>query len=154
MKNFDAAGGLIVLLLGGIICYEAIGLGVGSLAKPGTGFMSFLTGALLVICGGILFVRSVTSEKIRNGSLESVMGAGWKRAGIVTVSMIVYAALLPSVGYLICTFLLLGLLFNLYVVKGWFLRLFGAAAITLLTFYAFRVLLGCPLPRGVFSFGF
>ena len=73
---------------------------------------------------------------------------------IVTFGIIVYAALLNAVGYLICTFLLLGLLFNLYALKGWFARLFGAAAITLVTFYAFRVLLGCPLPRGVFSFGF
>jgi len=154
MKNVDVACGLFLSVLGGIICYESIRLGVGSLAKPATGFMSFLTGALLVICGGILFVRALIAGKGKEGAPEPLIGAGWKRVVIVTFGIIVYAALLNAVGYLICTFLLLGLLFNLYALKGWFARLFGAAAITLVTFYAFRVLLGCPLPRGVFSLGF
>ena len=154
MKDVDAVGGVFLLLLGVIICFESTHLGIGSLGKPATGFMSFLIGALLVVCGGLLFVKSVFGQKEKNAARESLMGPGWKRVVIVAVSLIAYAALLSSVGYIICTFLLLSLLFNLYIVKGWLVRLLGAAAMTLITFYAFRMLLDCPLPRGIFSFGY
>jgi hypothetical protein len=154
MKNVDLAGGLFLFLLGGIICFESYRLGIGTLGRPATGFMSFLTGALLAICGAFLFVRSVFTERNSNVAQKPMVGFGSSKVLIVAASLIVYSMLLSYVGYLICTFLLLTLLFNLYFVKGWPARLIAAAAITLITFYAFRVLLNCPLPRGIFSFGF
>jgi hypothetical protein len=152
MKRVDQVCGIFWFVLGGVIALESIRLNLGSLSRPGTGFMCFLTGSLLSIWGIVLFVKSAGKGKADTD--EPIVSANRKSVGIITLSLILYGILLSSLGYIICTFVLLSILFNIYYSKRWFLRLIGAALVTFFTFIVFRRWLDCPLPKGIFSPGF
>ena len=154
MRRVDQVSGFFWVLLGGLICFESTRLGLGSLKEPGPGFMCLVTGALSVILGAALSITSFSPKARRDTPSEPATGATWTRVGIVILSLVAYVIFITPLGYIISTFLLLGLLFNVYPAKGWPIRLIAAAAISFLTFIAFRAWLDCPLPRGIFSMGF
>jgi putative tricarboxylic transport membrane protein len=154
MGRTDQVSGLFWVLLGGVICFESTRLGLGSWKEPGPGFMCLVTGSLAALLGAALFIKSLRGKARRDADSRSVIKANVTRVGIVISSLVAYIILLSRLGYILSTFLLLGLLFNVHPAKGWPLRLIAAAAISLITFIAFRAWLDCPLPRGIFSMGF
>jgi hypothetical protein len=154
MKRIDQVCGIFWFVLGGVIAFESIHLDLGSLSHPGAGFMCFITGSLLSIWGIVLFTKSFHAGKAMDAAGEPIISVNTKKVGIVTLSLIIYGILLSSIGYIICTFLLLSILFNIYYSKRWLLRLIGAALLTCFTFIAFGRWLDCPLPKGIFILRF
>jgi len=147
--DVDLWTGLFLMVFSGAVINEALNLELGTPQNPGSGFMIFGAAAVLGILALLQFLRALLSagqgreamEKVHPGRIIAVIGAN-----------ILYIAALESVGFILCTFLLLGFLFQVYQKGAWRWALAGAAAASLLTYWVFSRLLQLSLPKGLLSF--
>ena len=126
-------------------------MGVGTLRKPGMGFITFGTSVLLGILSLALFLQTTLKrDQIKTEPLFA--GKLWKRVLFTLVALVIYAELMPLAGYLLSTFLLMVFLF--WIVKGqkWWWVLISSILTTLVTYYVFSVWLKGQLPEGPFGF--
>jgi hypothetical protein len=113
------------------------------------GFMTFGASVILGIFSLILLARSLLKRKEVEITSAS-FGSTWKRPLVVMIALIVYGILLPFLGYLICTFLLMSYLFWLLKGTKWWLVLSSSFLATIGTYYIFSKLLSCNFPEGLF----
>jgi putative tricarboxylic transport membrane protein len=151
MKALDQTSSLFWLLVSILVFAESIRIGIGTLHNPGMGFMTFGASAILAILSLILFVEaSLRKEDVRHKPLFA--GAMWRRILFVLLALTVYARVMPVLGYLISTFLLMSLLFWVLERKRiWFVLLYALLA-TLFTHLGFSKWLNCQFPQGLFGF--
>ena len=72
----------------------------------------------------------------------------YKRRGLLILSMVIYMVVFDSLGYLVCTVLLLIAAMKIGKVKGWKIPLV-VALLTAIFFYAvFKMFMAVPLPSG------
>jgi hypothetical protein len=150
MKTYDQISSLFWLLLSISVCIESIRLGTGTLRHPDMGFMAFGVSALLGILSLTLFLRAILKKE--EAKIEPFFsGKLWKRVLFVLIAILIYSQLMPVVGYLISTFLLMSFLF--WIVKGqnWWRVLILSFLTTLITYYVFSVWLKCQFPEGLFG---
>lgn len=134
--------------VGILLCYGATRLGLGSVTEPGSGFIFFWSGLLLVVLSLV-----VTAESLR-GSAEPLQEMGrmnWVKIGLVLVSLVLYAFFLERLGFMLTTFAVLSFLLGLIegTNSG---RSFGVAAAAALGSLAiFELWLKIRLPKGIFG---
>jgi hypothetical protein len=151
VKAHDQVSSLFGLLVSIYASIESIQMGVGTLQKPGMGFITFGTSVLLGILSLALFVR--TTLRRDHAKTEPLFaGKLWKRVLLVLVALLIYAKLMPMAGYLVSTFFLMSFLF--WIVKGqkWWWVLISSFLTTLITYYVFSVWLKGQLPEGLLGF--
>lgn len=101
------AEGVAWLVIGGIICFLAWRVKLGSFIEPGPGFIAFAGGAFLAAIGLIMiFSRAVlvkTGEAISGAhGLRYVIPGS--RLGYTIGLLLAYALLLNGLGYILITF--------------------------------------------------
>jgi putative tricarboxylic transport membrane protein len=151
VKVYDQASSLFWLLVAIYASVDSLRMGVGRLQKPGMGFITFGTSVLLGILSLALFLQA-TLEKDETKPEPLFAGRLWKRVLFAIVALIIYAELMPLVGYPVSTFLLMSFLF--WIVRGqkWWWILISSLLTTLVTYYVFSVWLKGQLPEGPFGF--
>jgi putative tricarboxylic transport membrane protein len=149
-KGSDLWTGLFLMIFSGAVIHEALDLEVGTPTNPGSGFMIFGTAVVLGVLALLQFLKPLLSreqhagqepEKIHLGRIIGVIGAN-----------ILYIVILEPVGYLLCTFLLMCFLFQVYEKGKWASAIGGAAATSLLSYVIFSRLLQLNLPKGMIPF--
>jgi len=151
MKPLDQASGLFWLLLSITVLVESVRLGTGSLRDPGTGFLTFGASAIMGILSLALFIRASLKKEEVKGELFFA-GPFWKRVILVLVLLVLWARLMPELGYLVSTFLLMGCLYGVLERKKIWLVLTCSLLTTLITYVVFSKWLNCQFPDGVFGF--
>ena len=151
MKTLDKASGLFLLLFSITILVESVRLGTGSLRDPGTGFLTFGASAIMGILSFALFIRAFLKKEEIKGE-PFFAGPFWKRVVFVLVLLILWARLMPELGYLISTFLLTGCLYGVLERKKVLLVLTCSVLTTLITYVVFSKWLNCQFPDGLFGF--
>lgn len=146
MGRYDRIIGLIWFALGGGMAIEGINLGLGKSHLPGIGFMSFLVGSLLGLCGLILTIWVTLKEKENDDKIWE--GQNWKNLVLPILSLFVYAFLMEDLGFLITTFLFQFFLLKLTAPKRWLSPLLSSLLIVLCCYLIFSVWLKVPLPKG------
>ena len=135
--------------LGILLCYGAIRLGVGTAPEPGSGFIFFWAGLILVFLSLIAF-----AEALRDGE-EANPGIGamnWRKIVLVLLALLLYAFFLERLGFVLTTFLLLSFLLGLIEGAHWG-KSFGVAGAAAAASYAvFELWLKIRLPHGIFGF--
>jgi hypothetical protein len=76
----------------------------------------------------------------------------WKRIAAVLLALLIYAATMDSLGFLLGTFLLLIFLFRLAEPQRWAVALGASAFISLAAYGLFEKWLRTQLPRGIWGF--
>jgi putative tricarboxylic transport membrane protein len=150
MKAYDQTSGLFWLLLSICVCLESLRLGIGTLRNPGLGFMTVWTSVILGALSLALFFQA-RWRKEEPGLKPSPAGLRWKRVLLVLLVLVIYSVVMPTIGYLISTFILMGFLF--WILKRtdvWRALLFSVLA-TLVTYYVFSKWLNCQFPDGLFG---
>jgi putative tricarboxylic transport membrane protein len=118
----------------------------GTLNEPAAGFFPLAVAAILIVFGVLsLFDRSPGQE---HAQLERV---GVIRVGILAALVAAYALLLPSIGFLPCTFVLLGAVLRGLGGVAWLASIAGAGAAAIGCYFLFTRL-GMPLPAGLLGF--
>lgn len=156
----DLWGGLLWLLLGIGVCLESTRLGLGRFQKPAAGFMPFLSGGVLALCGAILLLYNLCKwlNKKRNNELGEVscrtnwmkFVRDWKNFLFTLLALFGYGLLLDVLGFSITTFLFLFFMFKLPETKRWFMPLVTAGIVVTVSYFLFVVWLGCQFPKGIF----
>ncbi len=153
MRTYDRRIGLFWLVLATYVCIASVRMGVGTLRNPGMGFMTFGSSALLGILSLILLLRTFSSEKKEEIKAGSVfVGRLWKRVLWVFIALLVYSEVMPWLGYLISTFLLMSFLYGVVRGQRWWWVLVSSLITTIVTYYVFSILLNCQFPAGLLGF--
>lgn len=153
VKKRDIISSLFWLVLGTGICYEGYGLGLGSLHDPGSGFIFFWTGVLMIGLSLGLLIRSLRKEA-SSGELKTLWRQiSWKQVISVLFALFLYAYLFVPLGFILSTILLLIFLFKAVEPQKWSWAILGALISTLATYSIFHLWLRSPLPKGLLGIG-
>ena len=152
MKKMDRISGVFWLLLSVVMCIESYRVGLGSLRKPGPGFLFFGAGVFLGLMSFMVLLRTIHIKK--TGELEqSVFGqANIVKVALVLIALFAYALLMEPLGFVPATFLLFCFLLGVIEKKGLLFTGLASLAVTFATFLIFDTWLKSQLPRGVLEF--
>jgi putative tricarboxylic transport membrane protein len=153
MARFDRVFSFIWIALGIAQCVESVRLGLGSMMEPGTGFMPFVLGLVMIVLASALLLEcSVEIKKKRTAKISVWGDVYWSRVVYITVLMAAYAVLLPKLGYLLDTFLIMILLLKSGEPIKWPTAIFVGALTAGFSYVLFGVWLSVSFPKGIFSF--
>ena len=150
MRTYDRLGSLFWLFLAVYVCIESLRLGIGTPRNPGMGFMTFGASIFLGVLSMAVFLRT-SFEKGETGSKAVSSGALWPRVLWVTLTVLIYSQVMPVLGYLISTFLLMAFLFGIVRKTKWHWVIASSFLTTLGTYYLFSKWLNCQFPDGLFG---
>jgi putative tricarboxylic transport membrane protein len=147
--------GLGFLVASGVYLIGALGFPVGSVAKPGPGFFPVGVGVFLCLAAAALTLavgrglQGPQSQRITRAEAGLSHDA---RLRVVTtmLALVGFSLVLPWVGYPASAFAFVALLLRRLGNAAWPGALVTASLGALVSYYAFGVLLGVPLPRGSF----
>ncbi len=151
MKTLDQTSSLFWLLVSISVLVESTRLGIGTLPDPGMGFLTFGASGIMGILSLILFFQA-TLKKDPGKAEPFFAGPLWKRVIFVLISLVIWSRVMPEVGYLISTFLLMGFLYWVLERKKIWLVLLASVLTTLFTYLVFSKWLNCQFPEGLFGF--
>jgi hypothetical protein len=137
----DRASALVFLAFAIAIGSEAFRLGLGTLGNPGPGLTPFSYASVLGLLSMLLYVRS------RAASKGSAITIRWRSVLPILTILLAYGLMIEWLGYLLCTFVAMVLLFRFGGV-GWIKAVLLAAIATLLVHLVFVRWLVVPLPLG------
>jgi len=138
------------LVLALATCIEAWRLTIGTFKNPGPGFLPFWAGTILVLLSLISLIKTATEKAEDTPSVWA--GVNVLKLSIFVLALLLYVALLETLGFLLCTFLLLIFLFRAIEPYRWHVVLL-ASILSLAAVYGFFVrLLDVRLPAGVLGF--
>jgi putative tricarboxylic transport membrane protein len=129
------------------VCAVSYRLSLGSLHKPGSGFMPFWSGAFVGILAAISLVQDIISRR-KAALQEAREKVTWKSIALTLCFFLVYILVLERAGYIIATVLFVGIILKTIERKGWFLSSWVAVVMALASYYIFKVWLQAELPKG------
>lgn len=138
--------GAALVSVGIFALYKAANLPLGSLREPDSGFFPVVVAVTLTLFAA-LSVSGTTSE----ADIPQPERGGIARIWILTGLLAAYAWLLPSVGFVLCTAVLLGVLLRGLGAVGWPSTIVCAGGGAAGCYFLFTRL-GMPLPSGLLSF--
>jgi len=151
MDKRDTLSSLVWFAVGIFVFISSIRLGIGSLSKPGPGFVSFYASIFFIGFTVLMLIMNRFDPKKFSKLTDAWKGLHWGAVLIVIGSSIIYLLILDKLGYLLSTFGFMLLLFGLGKMKPWVMLISTALAV-IGSYYLFHILLKVPLPRGILSF--
>lgn len=141
----DLKSGLFFLGLSLLTIGESLRAGFGTFKEPGSGMVSFLGG--LALCG-------LSIALIHKGwGIRESRKPHSRRVLLAIVSLFAYSLLLDTLGFLLATFLLVGILFHLGQPRRWWVLLGLSALVSFVAYFIFGMLLHVYFPKGFLAPG-
>jgi putative tricarboxylic transport membrane protein len=151
MKTLDQTSSLFWLLVSISVLVGSTRLGIGTLHDPGMGFLTFGASGIMGILSLILFFQATLKKDPGKGE-PFFSGPLWKRVIFVLISLVIWSRVMPELGYIISTFLLMGFLYWILERKKIWMVLLASVLTTLITYLVFSKWLNCQFPEGLFGF--
>jgi len=152
MKTFSAYN-VVMIAFAAFMCVGSLRLGFGSFSDPGAGFMPFLSGMFMILLSLFdLAFSAFTRWKNDKGDMEIWADILWGRLIGTLIMLILYALLMPVLGFSLPTAILLFVLFRLIEHRSWWRTAIGAVVVTAVFYFGFGVTLGAQLPKGILGF--
>lgn len=149
MKKLDIASGLFWLMAAVYVCLHSMKLGFGTIRNPGAGFLFFWAGVALGIFSVIVLASALVEKgKGPQGQKGPFENVHWFKTVLIIASLVVYAAVMEWLGFLISTVLLIGFLLRTIETKKWFVVASVALASAFLSYVLFEILIHARLPKG------
>ena len=144
MVRRDAAVAALALGFGAAAAYESAKLPFGTVHSPGPGFFPWWTSVLIAAIAVILLVQTLAARA------DAEIDSGGRIAKVVVLLGILalYTFMLETLGYPLCTFLLVLFMLRVTDPQRWPVALGMAAATAVGSYVVFAVWLSVPLPRG------
>lgn len=132
------------LVLGLYFMWQGVTLKLGTISNPGTGFMPFLIGILLLVFGIMSAIPLLISLRLIESERLSIRRL--RDPAIVVVLMIAYALALERIGFIASTVILIVLLTRFVGRTTTFRAAILGVLATLFCYVVFGLLLGVRLP--------
>ena len=151
MKRIHLYCNIFWLLFSLILCIESYRLNIGAIRNPGPGFFPFCVG---LVMAGLSLIAIIQSER----KCERKEGSGheepfrWWNIAIILAAILVYALVLETVGFLICTFLFVSLLLKVVEPQSWKATILGGLIMAVSADILFNLILQSQIPSGIFGF--
>jgi putative tricarboxylic transport membrane protein len=149
MVKADRISGIFWLVFAVLVSIESRRLGLGTLHRPGPGFLFFWAGIFLAIMSLIVLMRAwsqnaESSERIFGG--RNVL-----KAALVIASLFAYGLLMEWIGFVPITLVLFVFLLGMIEKKGWVFTALVSIAVTVAAYLIFETALQSQLPKGLLS---
>lgn len=141
-----AASGLVLAL---VYLAEALRYARGTLAEPGPGLYPLLVGTLLVL-GSLGIGLEAVVQRAHDGVGWPEGPARWRMLALLAASL-GYVILLPYLGHPLAGALVTLVVLHVMGLRRWPLKVGLALVVGLGSHYLFTVVLGVPLPVGIWS---
>jgi hypothetical protein len=148
-RRTDLASGGAGLALSLGVCYGARAMPMGAVRDPGAGFLPFWIGVTLAAMSVALVVGAVLDRE--RGAAGTVEGLQRRQVAWIVAALVGYALALDALGFLLTTFILLGVLLRILGERGWGTVLGFATLATAGSWALFGLWLGVPLPGGILA---
>jgi putative tricarboxylic transport membrane protein len=154
VKGRDIISSLFWLVIGIGVCCGAYELELGTLRDPGSGFMFFWAGIIMIGLSLSVLIRAL-KEKAVPGELKKVFWTEiqWRKIVIILAALFLYAYVFTALGFILSTIVLLIFLFKAVEPQSWTKAILGAIISTLSAYGLFHLWLGSQLPRGLLGIG-
>jgi len=145
MKKSAAITSILFLGIALGAFFESMKLPFGNVSAPAAGFFPAVLAALLAITSLLAFV-----EALRGGEEGVVQRERltWKKIVLTVGSLLAFAFLFESLGYLVTTFLFVTFSLRAVERQGWGLAVAVGLSTSFVSYVIFGLLLGTPLPAG------
>jgi putative tricarboxylic transport membrane protein len=151
MKRIHLYCNLFWLLFSLVLCIEAYGLNIGAIRNPGPGFFPFCVGLVMAGLSLIAIIQSVGKYEPEEKSDRQERFRWWNIA-IILAAILVYALVLQTLGFLICTFLFVSLLLKVVEPQSWKATILGGLITAVSSDIVFNLILQSQIPSGIFGF--
>ena len=153
MKNKDFFSSLFWLLIGARVCYGGYDLELGTLHDPGSGFMFFWVGVIMIGLSLAILVKAMRG-KAHPGEMRSLWAnVRWKKIVAVLAVLFLYAYFFNVLGFILSAALLLIFLFKAVEPQRWSVAILGAILSSVTAYVVFQLCLGSQFPRGFLGIG-
>jgi putative tricarboxylic transport membrane protein len=140
---------IFFLVVSIIVFIGSIQLGLGTARQPGPGFLTFGASGLLGLLSLVAFLKTlVKKEQSREILFRKTL---WWRVVLSGLAILGYALVMPTLGYLITTFLLMLFLYFMIHEQKWYWVIISSLLSSLGSYYLFSKLLNCQFPDGLFG---
>ena len=147
MRTGDVIAAAFWLAIALGIAYAGRDLGLGRLNEPGSGFMIFWVGVAMAGVSAAALIAAL--RKPAGHGLTSLWSdMRWQYVPYVVVLLLLYAYLLPVLGFLAVTVLLLVVPFRTIDPRGWLASVAAAVLTAAAVYLVFGRWLGTQLPAG------
>jgi len=151
MKRNDFLSGIFLMILSLGVCLMAYQLRLGNISNPGAGLIPFGVAALLFLMSIGLWLKSLLEVKKGYQERQVFKGIQWGRVVLVLCTLLGYGIAFNSLGFHICTFLLMTLLLGAVGRLKWWLTITISLVTVFCSYLIFEAWLGCPFPKGSFG---
>ena len=150
MSKADRISGFFWLFFGIMVSIESRRMGLGTLHRPGPGFLFFYVGIFASIMALIILIRAWAAKK---ETREKIFGGQniWK-AVYVLIAIFLYALLMEPLGFIPVTLLLFLFILGIVEKKRWVLAILTSVAVTVGAYLIFETALQSQLPKGILAF--
>ena len=151
MGKADRISGVVGLLFSVFTSIQSYLLGLGTLHRPGPGFLFFWTSILLGLLSLVVLLRARGGKE--SGESEVIFSRG--RLGKifwVLLAAFLYALLMEMAGFILVTLMLFLFLLGIIEKRPWPFSVMVSVAVTALSYLVFEVWLKSQLPRGILEF--
>jgi hypothetical protein len=150
MSRSDRYASLFFLALAAFICQQSMGIGVGTLVRPGPGLLSFGAGAAMGLLALAFLIGTFLKGQASSGSLgEGERGSHTATVVAISLSLFVYTIAVIWLGFVLATLMFVFFLFRIVETESWWRSLLKSILVTAGNYLVFVVWLGIRLPKGV-----
>lgn len=152
MKRTDQISSIVFLVFAIITVYLSALIPMGNVSKPGPGFLPFWLGILLALISLFLWIQSA-KQGLPDPRPRAFSVKTQEAKGVVLTAFLVtaYSLLMEYLGFIICTLILLFLLFRIIGKQKWFVSIVWTILVTLASHLIFKVALKVQFPKGIFK---
>jgi putative tricarboxylic transport membrane protein len=149
MSRSDRYASLFFLALAAFICQQSMGIGVGTLVRPGPGLLSFGAGAVMGLLALAFLIGTFLKGKTSSEpSGEAESGSHTATVVAVCLSLFVYTIAVNWLGFVLSTLLFVIFLFRIVETESWGRSLLKGILVTAGNYLIFVLWLGINLPKG------
>jgi hypothetical protein len=152
MGKADRISGFFWLIFSLFVSYESYKLGLGTLYKPGPGFLFFWIGIVIGILSVAVVVRSFRNRKPDHGREIAFKKSNLTKVLLVLISLFLYSFFMERLGFLIVTLLLFIFLLRVVEKKKWSFTVLISLIVTVAAYLVFEKGLRSQLPAGLLEF--
>jgi putative tricarboxylic transport membrane protein len=148
MKRLDLISGAFWLFFSVLAAIESYRLHLGSLHRPGSGFLPFGAACVLGLLSLINLLEVLQAGKETEGEAWE-NPKGWPKMVFVLIALLGYALVLEKIGFMISTFFLLLLLVKVIEPQSWPKTIIFSFFGCFLSYLLFQIWLQAQLPSGI-----
>jgi putative tricarboxylic transport membrane protein len=153
MKAHHHLGSILAILIGAYVAITAYKLGLGSLHRPGAGFIFFWAAVLLIVLAATDLGISIPG-RAREISDEKPLWKGfrWHKVVLVLAGLSASTYFFNGLGFLLSTFFVMLFLFKIVEPFKWVNAILGSLLTLAIVYAVFGIWLKVPFPSGFLGF--